>query len=50
MGQGKQSSVAAVALLIIIIALLKGIVLLGNVFSGTVLLLHCVMKSGSAVL
>jgi hypothetical protein len=50
MRQEKQSSVAAVALLIFIIALLKGNVRFCISFYGTVLLRKCVMKSGSSVL
>jgi len=50
MRQEKQSSMAAVALLIFIIALLKGNVLFCISFYGTALLRNCVMKSGNSVL
>jgi hypothetical protein len=50
MRQEKQSPLAAVALLIFIIALLKGNVLFCLSFYGTVLLRNCVMKSGISVL
>ena len=50
MRQEKQSPMAAVALLIFIIALLKGNVRYCNLFYGTVLLRNCVMKSGNSVL
>jgi hypothetical protein len=48
MRQGKQLSLAAVALLIFTIALLKGNVLFCISFYDTVLLRNCVMKYGTS--